>query len=48
MQDFVETSGFMPADLVDDEVEWFYSKLGIDGKFSDRLEVKESCVNGGM
>ena len=26
----IEQSGFVPSQFIDDEVEWFYTRLGID------------------
>ncbi|KAI8992513.1 Glutamate/Leucine/Phenylalanine/Valine dehydrogenase-domain-containing protein [Pilobolus umbonatus] len=42
--DFLEQSGFLPKELVANEVEWFYNNLGIDD-FYFSLESVETIAN---
>ncbi|KAK6519774.1 NAD-dependent glutamate dehydrogenase [Arthrobotrys conoides] len=40
----IEASGFIPAAFIDDEVEWFYTKLGIDDMYF-KSESVETIAN---
>ncbi|KAK6348689.1 NAD-dependent glutamate dehydrogenase [Orbilia javanica] len=40
----IEQSGFIPAAFIDDEVEWFYTKLGIDDMYF-KSESVETIAN---
>lgn len=42
--DAVEAKGFIPPDLVETEVQWFYTALGIDDLYF-RTEAVESIAN---
>ena len=33
VMDGIESKGFMPVDLVEDETRWFYESLGIDDMY---------------
>ena len=34
VMDALEAKGFIPIDLIESEVTWFYTALGIDGKWA--------------
>ncbi|KAF3941509.1 hypothetical protein ABW19_dt0201118 [Dactylella cylindrospora] len=42
--DTIEQSGFVPAGFIDDEVEWFYTRLGIDDMYF-KSESVETIAN---
>jgi len=37
--DALEAKGFIPPELIESEVQWFYTALGIDGDCPSRLQT---------
>lgn len=44
VMDGVEAKGFMPGELIEDEVRWFYNQLGIDDMYF-ATETVDASVN---